>query len=505
MGNAISDNAVAVGSGFQLKKGYFNGSSPYLPQSISILGEANTANQSGLVVNAPTQITSAIQAATLYGYGSPIHAVARILFPQSGGGAQVPVYVYPQLAAVGSAAKVITITPTGNATANGTIYLKISGREVVDGGNYAINIVTGDTPTAISTKMQAAMAAVLGCPVVGSGTTTCVCTAKWTGLTSDDINISIDLNGQSLGTTYAVASTTSGSGTPSVAASLALFVNQWNTSVINTYGFVSATLTELEAFNGVPDPTNPTGRYAPLVWKPILAFTGTTLDDPTSLTNASARQNQVTIVPCPAPLSNGMPYEAAANWCLLWTNNAQNTPQSDIINQVLPDMPSAPAGSIPQMNDWNFRDSAVKKGCSTTDYVNGQYIVKDLVTTYVTAGEYPPFYRYPRDLNIYFNYKFGYALLESINLVGKTLVPDSAVVSVTNVIKPKIWKSLVASYNLDCEKKALIVNAKANNKSIVVTINASNPNRMDTTENIQISGVARIVDATVTGGFNFSN
>jgi phage tail sheath gpL-like len=501
--NAVSQNAVSTVLGYLLSKGYFNPSSPNLPQNITILGEANTANQTALVPNIPVQITSAKQAATLYGYGSPIHAVARILFPQTGGQVSVPVWVSPQAAAVGSVAQVITITTTGTATAAGTIYLNVAGREVLDGGSYAVAIAVGDTPTVVANKMRSALSSVLGCPVIGSGTTTCVCTAKWTGLTSNDITITVDAGSTATGCTFAVVQTTPGSGTPTTATALTNFGNAWNTIIINTYGLVGTIMAELEAYNGIPDPVNPTGQFAGTIMRPMFAFSGTTLDNPTSITGAGARPNNVTIVTCPAPLSPGMPYEAAANFAVLWANVAQNAPHSDIIEQALPDMPPPPAGSIPAMNAQVFREQCVANGCSTVSFSAGVYKVKDFITTYNLAGELPPFYRYVRDLNVHFNYKFGYHLKEVQSLVGKTLVPDSAVVRADNVIKPSMWASIVAAYNQDCEARALIVNTKGNNKTIVSTINSTNPNRLDTTQSIQISGITRIAATTVTGGFYF--
>lgn len=508
--NAVSQSDVSAIVGYLLAKGYFNTSSPNLPQNISILAEANTANQSGLST-LPQVITSAAQAGGLFGYGSPIHGIARILFPSNGTGVNVPVTVYPQAAAVASVAKVITITPTGTATANGTIYLNVCGRKTLDGVSYAVNIVATDTPTLICDKMRAATAAVLGCPLTGTGTATAIYTAKWTGLSSNDANIAVDTNNTSTGVTFAVVTTTAGSGTPATggaANGTTYFANKWNTIVINSYGLVSATITELEAYNGVPDPVAPTGQYSGIVWRPGWYLSGTLLDDPTSITNVTARKTQVTIVPCVAPLSAGFGYEAAANVASLIANVFSNNPESDIIGLQYPDMPAPAAGVVPQMTSHTFRQYCVTRGCSTVDYSgnysdSGVYSIVDLVTTYNPDGEYPPFYRWVRDLNVHFNYKFGYYLLQKINVEGKTLIPDSSTANRSTTIKPGMWAAEVAVYNLSCEKRALIVNAKANNKTIDVTINASNPNRLDTAQNVQISGIARIGATTVYGGFFF--
>jgi phage tail sheath gpL-like len=258
--NAVAQNRISEVVGYLLDKGNFNTSTENLPPIIAILGEANTANQSGLST-APYQITSAQQAGAAYGYGSPIHSAARILFPLSGGGVSCPVIVYPQ-ASSGAVANVQTITVTGTATGNGTVYVNVAGRSILDGASYAVNILTGDTPTAIGTKISNAINASLGAPTTAAPVAGVVtCTAKWTGLTTQDIKISVDTGVTATGCTFAIAQTVAGTGTPAVTTSLNMFGSQWNNIVLNTYGLVSATIGELETFNGGPDPINPTGRY----------------------------------------------------------------------------------------------------------------------------------------------------------------------------------------------------------------------------------------------------
>jgi phage tail sheath gpL-like len=502
--NAISVSNVAAATAFMLEKGNFNPNSPFLPQSISIFAEANTANQSGLS-NLPLQITSAKQAADAYGYGSPMHLIARVLFPPSGGGVSIPVYCFAQDAAVASVAKVITITPSGNATANGTVYVKVSGRNVLDGGSYAVNIASGDTPTVQCDKFRAAIASVLGCPVTGSGTATFIATAKWTGLTSNDINIEIDTTtaNASVGATYGVVNTTAGSGTPTVTASLDMFGNDWNTLVINSYGLVSATMAEFEAFNGIPDDVNPTGRYQGLAWKPLIALSGTLLDDPSTITDAGVRPDNVTIATCPAPLSLGLGFEAAANYAAAIWNVFQNKPNTSVLNLALPDMPAPTTGNVPAMVSYTVRDAYVKKGCSTIDFVNGRYIIKDFVTTYHADGDVPPHYRYPRDLNAYFNLKYRLAQRELEALQGKQLANDDDVVTASDVVTPASWKTEIFDIIDDSVKDGLIVDAAFSKASVQTGISGQNPNRMDTLFNVKISGVAYQSAVTVKGGFNF--
>ena len=97
---AVVVDRLSRTTGYALQRGKFNNDTPYLPQVIAILGEANTANQTGLTVD-PIEVTSASEAGELFGYGSPIHSVMRILRPLSGDGVGgIPTVVYPQISLV---------------------------------------------------------------------------------------------------------------------------------------------------------------------------------------------------------------------------------------------------------------------------------------------------------------------------------------------------------------------------------------------------------------------
>ena len=339
--------------------------------------------------------------------------------------------------------------------------------------------------------------------VASTGVNSLTATAKWAGLTSQDITIEMDTNNTSLGVTYAIAEVAAGSGTPTVTASLNLFGNKWHTIVINTYGLVSATVTELETFNGTPNPDTATGRYVPTVFKPFIALSGSTLDDPSSITDASARKTQVTIAVCPAPLSLGLPYEAAANVALLLANQADANPHSDCINKPYPDMPLPAADDTPLMNSFTERDRIVKKGCSTVDIVSGVYTIIDLVTTYHPDGENPPQWRWVRSLVIDMNVEFGYRLRVIQYQVGNTIANDGDAVTVANVITPGGWKAIVFDYITDLVARALIADAAFSKTSTAVEIDENNPDRMNTIWSYKRTGIDRVSANTVKAGFNF--
>jgi len=500
--DAVGSERISRIVGYKLTKGDFSNSSPNLPMRVAILSEANAANQATLDTEG-TEVTSAQQAGDLYGYGSPIYHIMRILRPVFGGGiGGIPTIVYAQEEAVGSAAKVLELTPSGTATGNGTHTVKIAGRGGIDAQFYDINIETGDDTAAITEKIMDAVNNVLGSPVIATDTTyEAVLTSKWKGLTANELSVSVDTNGNALGITYAVVSTQSGSGTPSISAALAQFGNEWNTIVINGYSTSTAIMSALEAFNGIPDPNNPTGRYSGIVFKPFIAVTGSVIDNPSTITDA--RKTEVTISIAPAPLSSGFTFEAAANMVALFARQAQDTPHLDVAGQDYPDMPTPTA--IGSMESYDNRDAFVKKGCSTVDLVAGKYKVQDFVTTYHPVGEIPPQFRYCRSLIQDYNVRYGYWLRELVNVVDHAIANDNDVVTASKVIKPKTWKQVLNSYADNLATRSLISDPDFMKASLVVNVSTTNPDRLETFFRYKRSSFVRIASTTAEAGFNFGN
>ena len=499
--DAVGTERVSSVVGYKITKGNFNNSTPNLPQRVALLGEANTANQGTLDLT-PKEITSAKQAGELYGFGSPIYLAMRILRPVNGGGiGGIPVYVYPQAEASGAGTQSYDITPVGTATANGTHTVIVAGRGVLDGGRYDISVEVGDTSADITQKISDAINDVLGCPFTATNTDYDVTlVSKWRGATAAGLTLSVDENDLDLGIDYTVSTNQTGIGTPSIEAALALFGENWNTIVINTYGTVESIMDSLESFNGIPDPILPTGRYTGITMKPFIALTGSVADNPSTITDL--RLNDVTIAICPAPASAGHPLEAAANMCVLFARKSQDTPHLDVLNSYYPDMPT-PEGSIGSMADYENRDSFVKKGCSTVEKSGSRYRVKDFVTTYHPVGEIPPQYRYCRNLMLDLNVYFGYFLLEETFVVGKAIAANDDIVNVTSVIKPKDWVGTVSKYAEDLVSRGLTVDAAFMQDSLTVNLSTTNPDRLETFFRYKRSGVGRISATTAEAGFNF--
>lgn len=501
--NAVPTEYISRIVGYKITKGNFQNSTPNLPQRIAIIGQANTANQSGLTTD-PVEITSAQQAGEVFGYGSPIHMAMRIMRPVSGDGVGgVPTVVYPQLEEALSVAAEKTITVTGTATGNKTHFVRVAGRTSLDGSIYAVNVLAGDTPTDVAAKIADAVNNVLGSPFIAASALGVVTlTAKWKGLNTEDLTVSMETDGDGVGLTYAIAIATAGTGvSTSVGASLALFGEDWNTIVVNTYGNSSTILDVLEGFNGVPDPSSPTGRYSGIIMKPFIALTGDVSDDLTATTDP--RADEVTNAMCPAPNSPAHPLEAAANMATLFARTAQDTPHLDVIGRKYPDMPTPVDGNIGSMAEYVNRDEMVKKGSSTVKLVSGAYEIQDFVTTYHPTGEPVPQFRYCRNLMLDFNVRYGYYLLELINVVDKTIAGDNDPVAVAGVIKPKAWKAILFTYADDLVARALITDASFMQDSLIVGLSTTNPDRLETFFRYKRTAIARVASTTAEAGFNF--
>ena len=499
--DAVGTERISRIVGYKITKGNFNNTTPNLPQSVAIIGEGNTANQGTMPLTA-TEITSAAQAGDLFGYGSPIHMAMRILRPNTSDGiGGIPTIVYPVAEAGGAVAKEFEITVTGAPTANATHTIVVNGRRGVDGGSYSFTVAVGQTPTSIAGGIVNAINSTLGCPFTASslaGVVTIV--SKTAGIVAEDMNVEIDVNDAAVGVMYAVVDTVSAVGLPDIQPALDQFGNTWHTVVLNTWNiFQTDVMDKLQTFNGKPDPVTPTGRYSAILMKPFISLVGSINQENAAETSPLA--NEVTHAVCPAPNSKGLPLEAAANMALLFARIEQDTPHLDVAGKSYSDMPTP--DDIGLMSSYNSRDALVKDGNSTVDLVAGAYQIQDFITTYHPAGELPPQFRYCRNLMLDFNVRYGYYLLELINVVDHAIAEDDDVVTVGTVVKPKQWKGILFTYAEDLAKRALIVEPAFMKDSLEVGLSTTNPDRLETFFRYKRSGFTRIASTTAEAGFNF--
>jgi len=475
-----------------------------LPQRVVILAEANTANQSGLPGS--LKFTNPSEVGAVGGYGSPAYHAARILRPLSGdrlGG--IPTIWIPVAESAGATATVITKSITGTATKNATHKLIVSGRDGLDGDSYSYAIEKGDKNTEVSQKMADAINNVQGAPAIGTvDTAQAVFTTKWSGISSEEFNVTIDVGDDAAGLTYGEVSKVDGAGLPGISDALAEIGDQWTTIIVNAVSADSTILDAIEAFIG--DANSKSGRYLAVDFKPCISFFGDntvdTLAEATAITDA--RKNEMANVLCPAPNSLGFSFEAAANVAIEQALLSQNEPHSDLLGVLYPDMPTA--DSAGDFSDPAKRDQIVKVGSSTVKINSESYEIVDLVTTSHPDNEPQTavLFRWVRDLMLDWNVAYKYQLLEEIYVKGKTILEDGQTSSAPNTISPSRWKSIISSQLApQLVDEGLSADADYMKESIQVQIGESNPNRFETSFKMKRTGIARVQSTTNKTQFNF--
>ena len=503
---AVGTERVSRVVGYEVQKGNFQESTPNLPMRIAIFGQANTANQPA--DDSPVEVTSEVEAGQIFGFGSMIHQMMRIIRARTGdriGG--IPTIIYPQLEPTGAAAQVDDLTITGGpATAAAVHIVRINGRSNFDGASLEIAIAVGDTVTDVAQKIADAINNAQNAPVSASNAAGVVTiTTKWQGESAAELDIEVDTQSNPVGLTYGVTEDTAAAGDSSaeITASLAKFGNDWNTIVVT--GYPQSRNALFEAVNGTPaDGANPaTGRYQGIVFKPFVLLSGNNLADTVANVTANLDPDQVTVCQCPAPNSNGWTFEAAANVCAILGRQAQDNPHLDAAGAFYPDMPVPLDGDAGIYTEYNGRDSIIKNGGSTVIISNGRYKIEDLATSYHPVGEIPPQFRYVRSLIQDWNVRFAYFLLEQIYVVDHTIVGDDQPVNVARTVKPKQWRAVLTQMFQDLTLRAIIVEPTFSVESLQVSPSTTNPDRLETFFRYKRSPFARIASTTAEAGFSF--
>lgn len=498
---AIGSERRSRVSGYRIKKGFFDTESPNLPQQILVIGVPNTANASTVDYTKMVEVVSAKEAGDLFGYGSPIYQAMRILRPLNGDGVGgIPTFILP-LENTGSAHS-IEITVSGTPTKAGVNTLVLNGRSSIDGYNYAFGVDLEDTPTDIASAIKDAVNGNIYSPYTATSAAAKVTlTTKYKGAISNDGSVSVDAS-DNLGITYALGGAVVGAGASNISRLEGALSTTWITSIVN--GDTFTMFPEFERINGLPYVDNPTGRYTPYLFKPFMAFTGETgtlVSDYTTMVNASTSVGQVTNVICPAPGSKGSDAEAAANVVRLFARTMQDTPEKDVNGMAYPDMPISLVPSFAMFTDYNQRDQFVKNGISNVTFENNEFIIQDLVTTYHVEGEFPYQFGYCRNLDLDWNVKDAYTILEKRALRDKVILRDNDYSSSTNTIKPKEWKGIVYGLFDDLVNAALITDADFSKNSLRIEVDAVNKDRFNTFFRYRRTGIARIVSTDVEAGF----
>ena len=460
----------------------------FLPQRLAVVGQGNT---NAVYDTAKRQVTSAQEAATLYGHGSPIHLAVRQLLPTNGDGVgSIPVTVYPLVDDESGVASTGSVLVTGTPTQAAAYRVRVNGDQT-----QAFVIDTDDTPTTAAAKMAAAINATLGLPVTATAETgTVTVTSNWAGESANDINLDI-IGSTSSGVTFAITQPSGGLVNPDVSPALAQVGDVWETMVLNTLNIADETA--LDAYQTFGE-----GRWGALTKKPLVVFTGNTATTVTAATAISdTRRDDKVNAQLVAPSSPNLPLEVAARQLARIAKVANNNPARDYGSQDATGLTPGADGV-----QWTYldRDAAVKKGSSTVEVKDGVVNVSDTVTFYHPTGDALPAYRYVCDIvklqNIIFNINLIFATKE---WDGAPLIPDDQPTANRDAKKPKMAVAAVGSLSDSLGLNAIISDPETAKKNTRAEISPQNPKRLDLYVPYQLSGNTNIISIDLDFGFYF--
>jgi phage tail sheath gpL-like len=490
---AIQSSQVsrALGIEFQFRD-LRGGAAVFLPQRIAVFGQGASASTYDTTKR---RITSADEAGTVYGFGSPLHLAIMQLLPANGDGVgTIPVTAYPMEDNASGTTADGTITPGGTPTALRSFIVRINN---IDSAGF--NIAVGDAVADVTLAMTTAINSVSEMPVIAAdGSTVVNLTSKWDGVSANGIVVEV-INttagvDDDAGNTFVIVQPTGGTNNPTVDAGIAQIGDVWESLVLNCLD--SADTTAMDAFSTWGD-----GRRNPIVAQDAAVFVGDTQTTVAgAITVPDARKTDQTNVQLVSPGSNDLPFVVAARQLAWIARIANDIPSMDYAGPATGLTPSTDADA------WNNteRDQAVKGGSSTVVIKDGVVYIDDVVTFYHPTGVDNPAHRYLKDKikNMQKSYNLK-LIFEGDDWRAAALIPDDQPTTERTAKKPKMAKAEIAAMLDGLGLAAIISDPATAKKTIVAEISSTNPNRLNVSWTDQNSGNTNQKALTNYWGFYF--
>lgn len=486
---AVDASAIARVVGIEaIFKDLRGGQILFLPQRIAVVGQGASA---ATYATTKLQVTSAFQAGSVYGFGSPIHLACLELLPANGDGVgSIPVTVYPLVDDGAGIPSSGDITPGGAQTEAASYRVVANNIE-----SEAFTIAAADSVALIVAAMTAAINASVNMPIIAVDDTTKVdITSKWEGASANDIVLSVS-GSLTAGTTFAFTQPASGATNPDVQDALDQVGEVWETLMLNCMEIADTTSLDLYSTFGE-------GRWGALMRKPLVVFTGNTATAvAAAIAVPDARKTDRVNAQLVAPGSVDLPFVVAARQLARIAVVANNNPPHDYGSQDASGLTPGADG-----DQWTYadRDLAVKGGSSTIEVKDAVVNISDVVTFYHPTADPTPAYRYVVDIiklmQIIFNLDLKFATAE---WDGAPLIPDNNPTVNRDAKKPRTAVAVAAAMIDSLGLEAIISDPETAKASIQAEIDAGNPKRLNLVFTVQLSGNANIISVDLNFGFFF--
>lgn len=459
-----------------------------LPQRCPIFGQGSVL---ATFSSEKLQITSALQAAQVYGFGSPIHLAALQLLPVNGDGVgTIPVTVYPLVDALTAVQSSGNITILGTQTTASAYRISVNN---ILSEQFVFSV--GDSEATMITAMTNAINASLNIPIIAVDNTTQVdYTSKWAGESANNIKLQA-VGSAANGTTIVITQPTGGLVNPDIDSALAQMGAVWETRILNCLNIEdTVTLDKFQTFGE--------GRWGSLVKKPLIVFTGQTESDVnTAIVIPNARPLDRINAQLVAPGCDNLPFVVAARELARILVSTNNNPPHDYAKQVADGLV---AGLDGVQWDYPTKNLAVISGSSTTDKINGLVTLSDTVTFYHPEGDELPAYRYVVNIAKISTLIYNTNLIfDSVQWDGAPLLPSNQLTTNPTAKTPSDAKTDLSAMLQSASEEAIISDPTSAKASIVAQISITNPDRLDVSYTIKLSGNSDIISITLNFGYFF--
>ena len=482
----VSATAVSRVVGVDVSYKNFNsGKAQHLPQRLAVIGVGNT--DAVFSTDKYEAEGSAAVVGDKYGYGSPLHLVARQLFPTSGDAAEFPVTFYP-LKAVDAA-----VAAAGSVGLTGTAAVAGSGKIKVGGVAASFAVSKGEVAADLLAAIKSAIDSVLEMPAktAAIAASAIPLTAKWKGAVGNLIKIEVDCDISGL--TFALTQFSGGATDPSVQAALDKIGQVWETVILNTFAYSDTD--RLDLFQSFSE-----GKWSVLEKKPCIIAHGCVDDYATRSAITDSRKTDAANFLIESVGSIELPFVIAAKGLKDDIMTTANDNPACGYHGLLTGLD---CGSDDVQENYTTRNLAATKGASTNIKNGSVAELDDIITFYHpdNEGQFPS-KRYVVDLvklqNVVYNVRL---IMEADDMKGAPLVPDTTVTVNPKAVQPKTVKASFYNLAATLAEESIIADADFTKKNMTVAIDSENPKRLNVVFPVKLSGNVEISSTDVYFGF----
>lgn len=481
----ISPSAASRVCGVDVEYKNFNvGNAAMLPQRLAIFGVGN--DEADYSLDKYEVGGSAVKVADRYGYGSPLHLMAKVLFPPAGNTATFPVTIYPLKKAQGALPAEGTIGVTGTAGANGSGTVFIGGIEI----EFAIK--KGDTASAIQTAITAAINGSMDSPARAEiAHNEIVLTSKWSGESSNLITLQAECGVE--GILIGTEAFDGGAIDPDITPALTKIGTIWETQILDSFDYKKPS--RLDKYQEFGE-----GRWGSIEKKPLLVAHGCSDNLETRTAITDPRKYDFINYLILSVGSRELPFVIAAKGLV---NDIMTTANNNPACGYKGLLTGLHCGDDSVQENYTQRDASVKKG-SSTNIKNGSVAeLNDIITFWhpESEGMFPSRRSVANMVklqNIVFNVRL---IMEADDLKGAPLVKDSQPTTNKKAVAPKTIKTYFMNLATSLGKEAILADSDFSKKNLSVVLDSANPNRLNNTFPVKLSGNLEITDSLVQFGF----